>query len=592
MKQIKTRAGFSAVMVIIIVLLLAGLGVGGYFAYTQLILPGLNPYNKIIPEDLKAYDLGKNADGFLVYKLDKDLQSLYTQTGVNTEAEKVKAAIAYYSSQDQSAAVIIQFSSKDIADLAVKALNDQKASAKNEFSLMPEFKVDQKDSVMIVTLGKGLSAFQGTLSENPEISKIDQTMVDSQLIAYFNHAKSPESTLLLFAISNSIFSGFSDMDISMVNPENPIIPSAHAQAFIAPTDKPVKVAPASSGVGNLIKPTNQSEPTTAVSSGGFISPTDNPSAISNATGGTASPRMQAMTLFNGLLSFASDSIFIVRYKNQSLSAQLTTNIFDKNNISSSAVMKIAQMSGAKTGTEELEKAYDMMIESSDKLMPDIQKNLNGSDFKQFYPDSNATITFDHKSFSIGVNIAESDMKKIIDSVKIAQTEAPMKARNAARKADMNNLIAAIETYNADNNAYPENSMCIDQMADLQKYFISGKSPTDPQGKQTIGSFECTGGYYYQTFPGKQSGYMVWGKLENNLGNTNETPQTVAEKISDSSFHQTFKENKEGEYFVIDETSQLIETPLNDDVTSIPAEELGAPVIAPSVPAPPKVKRVK
>jgi hypothetical protein len=555
MKQIKTRAGFSAVMVIIIVLLLAGLGVGGYFAYTQLILPGLNPYNKIIPEDLKAYDLGKNADGFLVYKLDKDLQNLYSQTGVNTEAEKVKAAIAYYSSQDQSAAVVIQFSSKDIADLAVKAVNDQKTSAKNELSLMPEFKVDQKDNVMIVTLGKGLSAFQGALSENPEINKIDKTMVDSQLIAYFNHAKSPESTLLLFAISNTVFSGFSDMDISMANPEMPIIPSAHAQ-------------------------------------GSFIAPTDKPQRISEATGGTASPRMQAMTLFNSLLTFASDSTLIVRYKSQSLSAQLTTNIFDKNNLSSSAIIKIAKMSGANRGTEELEKAYDMMIESSDKLMPDIQKNLNGSDFKKFYPDSNATITFDHKSFNIGVNLAESDMKKIIDSIKIAQTEAPMKARNAARKADMNNIIVAIETYNAENSAYPENSMCVDQIADIQKYFMNGKSPTDPQGKQTIGTSECAGGYYYQAFPGKQSGYMIWGKLENNSGNTNETPQSVDEKISDNSFHQIFKENKEGQYYVVDETSPLMEAAVDDAVIAIPAEELGAPVVAPSVPTPPKVKRIK
>jgi hypothetical protein len=86
--------------------------------------------------------------------------------------------------------------------------------------------------------------------------------------------------------------------------------------------------------------------------------------------------------------------------------------------------------------------------------------------------------------------------------------------------------------------------------------------------------------------------MIWGKLENNSGNTNETPQSVDEKISDNSFHQIFKENKEGQYYVVDETSPLMEAAVDDAVIAIPAEELGAPVVAPSVPTPPKVKRIK
>jgi|GEM_PF-4805315 len=569
---LKKRPGFSPVMIIVILLVVIGLGVGGYFAYTKLILPGLNPYNQLIPESLKAYDVGKNADGFIVYKSDKDLEDLYNQTGVGTEANKVKALVGYYSSQGQSAALVVQLSSKDVADLVVKTINDQQSSMTG-FSLFPKVNVEQKDDIIIVTIGQGLKAFAGPLSENPDISKIDKTMVDSQLIAYMNHAKSPESTLLLFSLSNTIFSSMSFSDISMSASElNATIPTAHAQGFISAGDNPAHISTAVGGTSGT---------------------------ISTAVGGTGSPRASAMTVFNGILSFASDTTFIVRYKNQSLNAQLTTNIFDKQNLSSSAVIKIAQLSGSSMSNEDLEKSYDTMIEGIDKVIPEIQKGLDSNLFKDFYKASDAKFTFDHKTLKITINIAESDMKKIISSIKIAQSGAPMRARNAARMADLNNIVVAVETYYSDNNLYPETSMCVDQMEELQKYFSKSKSPVDTLGKQTIGTHECASGYYYQTFPGKATGYILWSKLENNGGRTNETPETVDEKITDEKFLASLGKDKEGQYYIVNRVENILSA---NEVTSGTTTEPNpvvlttTPVVSQeatsTTPPPVKVKRVK
>jgi len=63
--------------------------------------------------------------------------------------------------------------------------------------------------------------------------------------------------------------------------------------------------------------------------------------------------------------------------------------------------------------------------------------------------------------------------------------APARARDAARKADINNIIAALETYNSDNQHYPQTQFCLgDGSADdlvLQKYFQGQTAPLDPQG---------------------------------------------------------------------------------------------------------------
>lgn len=95
--------------------------------------------------------------------------------------------------------------------------------------------------------------------------------------------------------------------------------------------------------------------------------------------------------------------------------------------------------------------------------------------------------------------------------------APARARDAARKADMNNIVAALESYNSDKNTYPtDTNVCIDQIAGLNTYFSGGKTPVDPQGKKKDGTAvgsPCLSGYYYNTGDGKPVSYVIASYME-------------------------------------------------------------------------------
>jgi len=96
--------------------------------------------------------------------------------------------------------------------------------------------------------------------------------------------------------------------------------------------------------------------------------------------------------------------------------------------------------------------------------------------------------------------------------------APARARDAARKADLNNIIAAIETYNSDHQHYPaDDGVAVDALTDggagtdvLSSYFQGGKAPVDPQGKGPDGA---AGTYMYNVGTGNPSSYVVGSYVE-------------------------------------------------------------------------------
>ena len=73
--------------------------------------------------------------------------------------------------------------------------------------------------------------------------------------------------------------------------------------------------------------------------------------------------------------------------------------------------------------------------------------------------------------------------------------APGRARDAQRKADLNNIIAALETYNADKQAYPATSSCVSAITGFASYFQGAKIPNDPQSPKSSGA-ACPTGYAY------------------------------------------------------------------------------------------------
>ncbi len=96
--------------------------------------------------------------------------------------------------------------------------------------------------------------------------------------------------------------------------------------------------------------------------------------------------------------------------------------------------------------------------------------------------------------------------------------APARARDAARKADLNNIIAALETFNSDKQHYPSDATttCIDAVKDggsdpvLTSYFQGGKVPADPQQKA---AWNCSTGYAYVVGTGNPVSYVLAASME-------------------------------------------------------------------------------
>lgn len=95
--------------------------------------------------------------------------------------------------------------------------------------------------------------------------------------------------------------------------------------------------------------------------------------------------------------------------------------------------------------------------------------------------------------------------------------APARARDAARKADLNNIIAAIETFNSDEQRYPNAGAaagsCLNGLGgsdDLSGYFQNASIPADPQGK---GVGACGTSYLYCRNDGTPASYLLASFVE-------------------------------------------------------------------------------
>jgi prepilin-type N-terminal cleavage/methylation domain-containing protein len=103
--------------------------------------------------------------------------------------------------------------------------------------------------------------------------------------------------------------------------------------------------------------------------------------------------------------------------------------------------------------------------------------------------------------------------------------APVRARDAARKSDIATIVKAVETYNVDNGGYPAAFCTTDNYlpSSLSNYFSGGKAPKDPGAADRIIIGGCKGGYYFCKKNGKPFNYLVIAKMENTANNNSAAP---------------------------------------------------------------------
>lgn len=491
------RPGSSIVKFIIIFVVLAGLGVGGYFGYAMYLAPMLNPYSKLIPEGLKDYAKGKDADMFFVYKKNQEIETFIKKLPAQAApGNDLVSAIMVAKGNSQSGALIAEFSSADKAQ-STKSLIDTNLQ-KNQSNPPPPLSTEIHDKVLIINFGAGLSSFNGPLLENPNITNIDKTMLDNQFIAEINNASLPDANSILPGMMGGIpTQGFGN---SSASPLSTMLQSAHAQ--------------------------------------GFISASDNPSAV--AVPPEENTQQQDIMSWALAMSFAKNTTVYVKLNNSLLSSKIVLNFMNKNEISGSSLAKTAPY---QTDTKALETLYDKTMQQFQASIPDLQRAVGF--VKLFMPSFDGKMNFANNTATVDVQLSTDDLTKGLSDSLPGMLNGPAKARDAARKADLNNIITAIETYNSDNQKYPETSGCLESMTGLTQYFYKNTPPKDYNGAQTFGNTTCTSGYFYQYIAGKE--YVLWAKMEATPGETNLTPDEFEKNVKDNI---SFATGGGGKYYIV------------------------------------------
>lgn len=496
MKTSSPLRGFSVVKLIIIVVLLAGLGAGGYFGYAMYLAPMLNPYSKLIPENLKQYAKGKDADMFFVYKKDAAIDALIKKLPDQASvANDVLNSVMVTKVSTQSMAFIVEFSSADKAQNTKQFIED---STKNATSSAPPVSTELHNNILIINIGQGLNSFTGQLQDNPDITNIDKTMLDNQFIAEINNSVIAEASSSFPGLISKISSQEAKDIAALTLP--PMITSAHAQ--------------------------------------GFISAEDNPTAI-QASPEESANNNAAMSLGMSM-GFAKNTTVYLKIQSNIIKSKVNINMMNKDEISSSFFTKSSVYKNDPTALASL---YDSTIKQLQTSIPDLQKNM--SMLKLFVPSFDAKIDLTDNIFTLNAQISIDDLTKGLSDSLPGMLNGPAKARDAARKADLNNIIAAIETYNSDNQKYPETSGCLESMTGLTQYFYKNLVPKDTNGAQTFGNTTCTSGYFYQYIAGKE--YVLWAKLEATPGETNLTPDEFEKNVKDNI---SFATGGGGKYYIV------------------------------------------
>ncbi len=119
------------------------------------------------------------------------------------------------------------------------------------------------------------------------------------------------------------------------------------------------------------------------------------------------------------------------------------------------------------------------------------------------------------------------------------SDAPSRARDAARKTLVNNVITAVESYNIDEGGYPVFDKCLNDTTDTDVAafvtdYLGGKDPvsTPSRAETETGSPECsnadeTAVFYNGTTSGYTVGIALEGKGTDATGATEEDTEGSA-----------------------------------------------------------------
>ncbi|MFC1615797.1 hypothetical protein ACFL21_01540 [Patescibacteria group bacterium] len=479
------KSSISKILIPIVIIII--LLVGGFFAYQYLFK---DRGSSLIPEELSEYAVGEDANGFVIFKNNEEIKKLISGYNLPTESiVNIKNGLIIFKNdtKSESAVGVFQFETAEDA----KEINDML----NEDSIfeMMELDLEIKENLIIVTLGKGLNGFNGSLEDNPLYQSIDPELYDSQFIAYFDYKLSQLlniNTILLESLSSSAYS---------YNPpeENSVFPTAHA-ALLSPDDLP----------GEITEATGMPEP--SISESLFA--------------------LRFMTKYSGIAAKIDEKNLKITFSNQLFEIEEIKEIPEYEDF-------IEQES------EEFEEEYQKTIETLEEKLPEINEMIKNI---SFLPSGSSTkAEFKDLNFSIIISVDIDDMT---NSIQKQMEDASLKAEETMRIADLQRFQKIIINHDLVEGEVVRESGCVEDFKDIWYElddYLSGKELIDSRGPQKYLDFECESGYFYQYIKGY--GFILWAKMDN-PENTN-TSYTAAE-IADEDIDISDIMKSEGSYYII------------------------------------------
>ena len=511
------KSGFSIIKIVIIIAVTLLIGGSSYYAYITYIAPELSPYSKLVPDELKDYAVGSNADAFMIIKNDTETIKLINKIPTLTNYNQIKSTLFLYNSKNKSAVLIIATSSADIANTVKTSLESM---VNSPIISNVKIEITTKDKIVIANIGEGLSSFTGKITDNPNLKTLDKQLLDSQVIVYLNNTQIPETSYLLFPLVNIIFSsGINNYATSQL-PNNQLT-TAHAQADFGQIQ---------------------------------------PGKIANATRGEESLSHKLLTIVNYLIPLSKETTFYLKIKDSTVQSKILVNLMNKDEFFQSPVFKTIIATKEEETSETmkkitdeykitLEKTSEEYISQLNTIKPELQKQVDTA--LKNLPGASLKFDITDKLLMAEGSIPQPFIEAGLAKLELSDEKRAMSARDTERKVRANDIVVAIEQYNATNNKYPQQSACVDQISEIQDLFKAKKSPVDKSGSQDFKVAICQSGFYYQYFKNNQlEGYAVWAKMEAEDGNTNSTPEDYLNAQKSGSAYP--KQITNGKYYLVDQ----------------------------------------
>lgn len=175
-------------IVALIIIVLFGTG---YFLFMKYVAPRM-AYAALIPDEMKPYAVGGNADAFIVFRNDAKTKMIIDRYDVPLLLKGVNSALFIGKGSTGSAVLALSFDSSDSPKLLKKYIEENKGSS----GVLTQLDIVTKDRILVLSLGKGGNGFEGRLEENPAFGGFDTTYLKSQLLAHLNSRRMSEMSYL------------------------------------------------------------------------------------------------------------------------------------------------------------------------------------------------------------------------------------------------------------------------------------------------------------------------------------------------------------------------------------------------------------